>query len=96
MLNEFFSCSAPRRRTLDLERVTKRHFGGTPKQQTPPPPIPPVTSTNAEVQQASRQEKLDAARRKGTSSTILAGGNLGTPGNSVTPFGGKTLLGGGA
>ncbi len=59
--------------------------GGTPS--APPAPVPPVTQASAEVAQASLQAKRDAAKRKGYSSTLLAGE---TGGEKDAP---KTLLG---
>lgn len=83
------------RRTLDLEQLSRCYFGGKPAGAAAvPPPVPPVTETRSEITDAQRQTKLDAARRKGAQSTILAGGTLGAPNTQVTPFGGKTLLGG--
>lgn len=83
------------RRTLDLEQLSRRYFGGKPAGAAAvPPPVPPVTETRSEITDAQRQTRLDAQRRKGLQSTILAGGNLGAPSQQVTPFGGKTLLGG--
>lgn len=82
-----------------LNRVTYRFMGfgggGAPKQPAIPPPIPPVTSTNADVQQAQTDTRVQAARRKGLQSTILAGETGGTAGTSGFPqLQTKTLLGG--
>jgi hypothetical protein len=54
---------------------------------TPPPP----TSTNVEVQQAQRDQRKQAAKRKGVQATILAGEGSGQMG--VNPMAPKTILG---
>jgi hypothetical protein len=79
-----------RRLAETIERVTRLHFGGAPKPMKAPPPIPPVTTTNSEVQQADRQTRMDAQKRKGAASTILGGELTGQP---ASQYGGKTLLG---
>lgn len=69
--------------------------GGAPRQAPIAPPIPPVTSTNADVQQAATDTRIQAAKRKGLNSTILAGETGGTTGTSGFPgIQTKTLLGG--
>jgi hypothetical protein len=68
--------------------------GKPPPLAAPPPPLPPVTEKSSDVADASRDAKLQAAKRKGLGSTLLAGETGGTGGSSA--FGlatGKTLLG---
>ena len=64
--------------------------GGMP--YTPAPSAPPATQTNVEVVQAKRDTRLQAKKRKGFQSTILAGetGGYNTPDKGM-----NTLLGGG-
>lgn len=69
----------------------QRQFKG-PKMAAPPAPIPPVSVSASEVADASRQQKMDAAKRKGYSNTLLAG-NAGI-GMGDQTGGAKTLLGG--
>jgi hypothetical protein len=45
----------------------------TPATAKPPAAIPPVTERTIEVETASRQSKVDAKKRKGLRSTLLAG-----------------------
>lgn len=69
--------------------------GGAPKQAPIPPPIPPVSQTGADVAQAQDDARIQAAKRKGVQSTILAGETGGTTGTSGFPqLQTKTLLGG--
>lgn len=58
----------------------------------PPAAVPPVTERTVEVEAASRQTKIDAKKRKGLRSTLLAGE---TGGYQAAPEGEqkKTLLG---
>lgn len=80
-----------------LDRVTFQFMGGggAPKQAPIPPPIPPVSATNSDVQQAQTDTRIQASRRKGLQSTILAGETGGTTGTSGFPaMQTKTLLGG--
>jgi hypothetical protein len=80
-----------------LDRVTFRFMGGggAPRQAAIPPPIPPVTATNTDVQQAQTDTRIQASRRKGLQSTILAGETGGTAGTSGFPqLQTRTLLGG--
>lgn len=63
--------------------------GGAPAQIQPaaalpaaaPAATPPVTERTVEVEQAGRQAKMDAAKRKGQRSTLLAGDTGGYRGN---------------
>ena len=61
----------------------------------PPPPIPPVTVTSTEVQQATRDERRLAAKKKGLRKTVLGGAGEagGTAYNESA--GTRTVLGGG-
>lgn len=59
----------------------------------PPAATPPVTERTVEVQEAGRQARMDASKRKGQRSTLLAGNTGG-----YNPMGGasdekKSLLG---
>lgn len=57
----------------------------------PPAAVPPVTERTVEVEAASRQTKIDAKKRKGLRSTLLAGetGGYQAPSEETK----KTLLG---
>ena len=59
-----------------------------------PRPVPPVTDRTSEVVAAERQSKLDAAKKKGIRSTLLAGETGGfNPFKPAGPEQKKTLLG---
>ena len=45
-----------------------------PKPKLPDPPPPPPTPEDPAVQEARRQERLTARRRRGLAATILTGG----------------------
>lgn len=57
----------------------------------PPAAVPPVTERTMEIEMASRQTKIDAKKRKGLRSTLLAGetGGYVAPEDQTK----KTLLG---
>ena len=58
------------KRLNDLMQFHKGGGGGSPTVvSTPPPP----TTTSVEVQQAQRQARKEAAKRKGLASTTFAG-----------------------
>ena len=60
----------------------------------PPRPIPPVTERSIEVAAAGRDARVQAGKRKGMRSTILAGETGAyASASSTTPDGKKTLLG---
>lgn len=65
-----------------------------PAPAPPPAPIPPApTASKMEVQQASDDQRKQAAKRKGSKQTLIAGETGGYLGSSIDPSK-KTLLGG--
>lgn len=65
-------------------------FKGGGSKPVVPKAIPPVTTTATEVNDAERQARLAAAKRKGMQSTLLAGGDAGA---GMDQGGGAKLLG---
>ena len=65
-----------------------------PEPVPPPAPIPPApTASKMEVQQASDDQRKQAAKRKGSRQTLIAGETGGYLGSSTDPSK-KSLLGG--
>lgn len=70
--------------------------GGGPAQTTVQSSPPPPTNQSVEVQEAQRDARKQAAKRKGVASTVLAGetGGYQVPGMGATGSGKPTVLGG--
>ena len=64
-----------------------------PAPAAPPRPTPPVTERTIEVEAASRQTLIDARRRKGLRSTLLAGETGGYQPAGTAEDQKRTLLG---
>lgn len=66
----------------------------TPAAPKPPSAVPPVTERTVEVEAAARQTRIDAKKRKGLRSTLLAGETGGyQPPSATGDEAKKTLLG---